>query len=88
MILRNRPRVQELLCKALQAWQAAGLSPSVISFNVSPKAFRDGTFASRLRETMVRYGISPGQLQVKFTEGTLTERSDIVHQEIRELHEN
>tara|TARA_R110001583_G_scaffold98416_1_gene243453 strand:+ start:2476 stop:2643 length:168 start_codon:yes stop_codon:yes gene_type:complete len=55
---------------------------------VSPKAFRDGTFASRLRETMVRYGISPGQLQVKFTEGTLTERSDIVHQEIRELHEN
>tara|TARA_R110002167_G_scaffold67285_5_gene190104 strand:+ start:375 stop:488 length:114 start_codon:yes stop_codon:yes gene_type:complete len=37
---------------------------------------------------MVRYGISPGQLQVKFTEGTLTERSDIVHQEIHELHEN
>ncbi|MEH6641875.1 hypothetical protein [Vreelandella glaciei] len=65
-----------------------GLEPPVISFNVSPKAFRDGTFASRLRETTARYGISPGQLQVEFTEGTLTERSDIVHQEIRELHEN
>ncbi len=27
MILCNRPRVQELLCKDLHAWQAAGLSP-------------------------------------------------------------
>lgn len=80
-------RVQELLCQDIQTWQAQGLKPPVISFNVSPKAFREGKFAFRLREIMARYGISPGQLQVEFTEGTLTERSDIVHHEIRELHE-
>lgn len=80
-------RVQELLCKDIHEWQTLGLKPPVISFNVSPKAFREGKFASRLRDVMTRYDISPGQLQVEFTESTLTERSDIVHQEIRELHE-
>ncbi|MGY2462449.1 putative bifunctional diguanylate cyclase/phosphodiesterase [Vreelandella sulfidaeris] len=80
-------QVQELMCKDIHEWQSAGLKPPVISFNVSPKTFREGKFASRLREIMARYGISPGQLQVEFTEGTLTEHSDTVYQEIRELHE-
>ncbi|MDR5900282.1 EAL domain-containing protein [Halomonas vilamensis] len=78
-------RVQELLCKDLQRWLAAGFAPPVISFNVSPKTFREGQFAARLHEVMTRYHISPGQLQVEFTEGTLTDRSDIVFQEIQAL---
>jgi len=80
-------RVQELLCKELGGWLAAGLEPPVISLNVSPRAFREEHFASRLRQTMKQYGVSPANLQVEFTEGTLTEHVDSVHQQIRELHE-
>ncbi|MEA2117532.1 putative bifunctional diguanylate cyclase/phosphodiesterase [Halovibrio sp. HP20-50] len=79
-------RVQALVCIDLQQWLAAGLEPPVISFNVSPKAFRDGQFSSHLEEVMRQYGISPGHLQVEFTESTLAGHSDLVLDEIGKLH--
>ena len=80
-------RVQALLCEQAGIWRIAGLAPPPISFNVSPKDFREGPFAARLFQTMARCGITADQFQVEFTEGTLTERSDFVYQEIRRLHE-
>ncbi|GEN27020.1 hypothetical protein HVA01_06660 [Halovibrio variabilis] len=79
-------RVQALLCTDLQQWLTAGLEPPVISFNVSPKAFRDGQFSSQLEEIMSQHGILPGQLQVEFTESTLAGHSDLVLDEIDKLH--
>ncbi|MDZ7811245.1 MAG: EAL domain-containing protein [Arhodomonas sp.] len=80
-------RVMALLCEQVGAWRAAGLAPPPISFNISPRDFREGHFAARLFQVMARHGIAANQLQVEFTEGTLTERSESVHQQIRELHE-
>ena len=80
-------RVVALLCEQVGAWRAAGLAPPPISFNISPKDFRAGNFAAVLFQSMDQEGITADQLQVEFTEGTLTERSESVHQQIRELHQ-
>ncbi|OOC09580.1 putative bifunctional diguanylate cyclase/phosphodiesterase [Thioalkalivibrio halophilus] len=79
-------RVEKILCEQVGAWRAAGLDPPPISFNVSPRDFREGEFATALFQCMTHHGIGADQLQLEFTEGTLTERSDIVHEEIRRLH--
>ncbi|MDR5900283.1 EAL domain-containing protein [Halomonas vilamensis] len=80
-------RVVALLCEQVGAWQAAGLTPPPISFNVSPKDFREARFTSGLLQAMAQHGITANQLQVEFTEGTLTDRSDIVFREIQALQE-
>ena len=80
-------QVIELLCEQLSAWLEAGLNPPPISFNVSPKDFREGQFTTGLFQSMARHGIAAHHLQVEFTEGTLTERSDLFAGEFRALLE-
>ena len=87
LILELGKRVEDLLCQQIGQWLAEGFTPPPIAFNVSPRAFRDGQFASGLFHCMAHCNVPPGQLQVEITEGTLIDNSDSIHREIRNLQE-
>ena len=59
--------VVEACCAQAAAWRAAGLDLA-ISFNVSPRQFRDPVFAETLEEAVARHGVEPRSLIVEITE--------------------
>ncbi|MDR5898504.1 EAL domain-containing protein [Halomonas vilamensis] len=87
LITKLGRQVVALVCEQVGTWRAAGLNPPPISFNVSPKDFRGGQLASDLLRTMAQHGVTASQLQVEFTEGTLTGGADVVLKQVQELHE-
>jgi diguanylate cyclase (GGDEF)-like protein len=59
--------VVERCCRQAAAWRDAGIAVPV-SFNVSPRQFRDPAFVERLGETIAAHALDPGLLMVEITE--------------------
>ncbi|HEX2085348.1 MAG TPA: GGDEF domain-containing phosphodiesterase [Solirubrobacteraceae bacterium] len=59
--------VVEACCAQAARWRAAGLEVPV-SFNVSPRQFRDPSFVETLEQEVARHGIPASQLIVEVTE--------------------
>jgi EAL domain-containing protein (putative c-di-GMP-specific phosphodiesterase class I) len=59
--------VVEACCRQAAAWRDAGLRVPV-SFNVSPRQFRDSGFAAHVAQTIDRHGLDPSLLTVEITE--------------------
>ena len=57
----------ETTLKHLAAWNEAGISPSRLSINLSPQCLERG-FPRKLKEALLRYDISPSQIEVEITE--------------------
>ena len=56
------------LCRDMQIWNAAGGQSIRLSLNLSPQYLDRGDFFEKMRGALVRYGISPGQIEVEITE--------------------
>jgi diguanylate cyclase (GGDEF)-like protein len=59
--------VVESCCAQAAAWRDAGIELSV-SFNVSPRQFRDPSFADTIEQAVAAHGIEPSCLIVEVTE--------------------
>ena len=59
--------VVEACCEQAARWREAGLDVPV-SFNVSPRQFRDPSFAESVEDAVARHGIPPSSLIVEVTE--------------------
>ena len=71
----------------MAAWRARGLDFGHVAINVSSAELRRERFAARLIETMNRYSIEPGSIEIEITEGVfLGAGSDTVRRSIEELH--
>ncbi|MES2015091.1 MAG: EAL domain-containing protein [Pseudomonadota bacterium] len=56
------------LCRDMQIWNAAGGQSVRLSLNLSPQYLDRGDFFEKMRGALVRYGISPAQIEVEITE--------------------
>ena len=56
------------LCRDMQIWNAAGGQGIRLSLNLSPQYLDRGDFFEKMRGALVRYGISPAQIEVEITE--------------------
>ena len=58
----------EAACRDLHDWNAAGDELKRLSVNLSPLYLDRGDFVEKLRDAMIRYEISPSQMEVEITE--------------------
>ena len=56
------------LCRDMLVWNANGGQPIRLSLNLSPQYLDRGDFFEKMRGALVRYGISPDQIEVEITE--------------------
>jgi len=58
----------EAACRDLHDWNAAGGELKRLSVNLSPLYLDRGDFVKKLRDAMIRYAISPSQMEIEITE--------------------
>jgi diguanylate cyclase (GGDEF)-like protein len=56
------------LCRDMLQWNAQGGEAIRLSLNLSPQYLDRGDFFEKMRGALVRYGISPAQIEVEITE--------------------
>lgn len=56
------------LCRDMLQWNASGNEAIRLSLNLSPQYLDRGDFFEKMRGALVRYGISPAQIEVEITE--------------------
>ncbi len=56
------------LCRDMLVWNEAGGQNCRLSLNLSPQYLDRGDFFEKMRGALVRYGISPAQIEVEITE--------------------
>ena len=56
------------LCRDMLQWNAQGGESIRLSLNLSPQYLDRGDFFEKMRGALVRYGISPAQIEVEITE--------------------
>ncbi|MET0210713.1 MAG: EAL domain-containing protein, partial [Burkholderiaceae bacterium] len=56
------------LCRDMLQWNSLGGSQIKLSLNLSPQYLDRGDFFEKMRGALVRYGISPAQIEVEITE--------------------
>jgi diguanylate cyclase (GGDEF)-like protein/PAS domain S-box-containing protein len=56
------------LCRDMLQWNLASGQPIRLSLNLSPQYLDRGDFFEKMRGALVRYGISPSQIEVEITE--------------------
>ena len=67
-------RVIQKVLADMRGWHAKGLALVPVAINVSPSQLRDNRFTSWLTEQLQSFGISPENIVVEITEGTLMEQ--------------
>ena len=68
--------VMEQTCTDLRTILDMGLHPGSMSINVSARQLREGSFTSDVLDTLQRYDIHPGYLQLEITETTVAQNRD------------
>jgi diguanylate cyclase (GGDEF)-like protein/PAS domain S-box-containing protein len=58
----------ESICSDLIEWNAFSAEPLKLSLNLSPQCLERGDFSRKLKNALVRYDISPQQIEVEVTE--------------------
>ncbi|MES2741885.1 MAG: EAL domain-containing protein [Pseudomonadota bacterium] len=69
--------VLEAACAQAQQWKRAGLPPFRLAVNVAAREFTSA-LPGRVAETMARYGLEPGWLELEITESALMNNIDRV----------
>ncbi|MDX1608738.1 MAG: EAL domain-containing protein [Halofilum sp. (in: g-proteobacteria)] len=74
-------------CRQLREWSDAGLEIVRIAVNVSLVQFVLGDFAARVRAMLDEFGLDPSSLSLEITESVFEHESELLLEQIRELHE-
>ena len=77
--------VLEEACRQLEEWDRAGLPLPRVAINVAPANFHEPNFQAQIRETLRRYRIDPGLIELELTERSLMEDTDGVRECLRAL---
>lgn len=84
LILEVSRLVERLLVRQLAQWRLDGIQCPPVAMNVSAQSFREKDFAQRLHFLLTGSGLSPQDIQVEITEGSLMtsvedESTDLFH---------
>lgn len=74
-------------CAQAQAWQLQGLPSILMSVNISPANFINGSILGLVRDALARSGLSPECLELEILEDTTITAFDEVHATLTELRE-
>jgi diguanylate cyclase (GGDEF)-like protein len=66
----------ESICSDLVEWNAAVTEQVKVALNLSPQYLERGKFVEKLKKALVRYDISPQQIEVEVTENTFIRNPD------------
>ncbi len=72
-------------CTQNVAWQAEGLSKTVVSVNVSNSWFRKRDLAESIERILRETGMDPQYLELELTEGIIVKQEDVAARTAREL---
>ena len=61
--------VLQAACQQARDWQNEGLPPLIVSVNVSPRQFREGSIVDTIGEALRDSGLAAQYLQIELTEG-------------------
>ncbi len=76
--------VLERSCEQAARWNKQGHRVN-IAVNISPVQFREANFSKRVIETIRRYDVDPGQVELEITEGLLIQDLENTNQKLFEL---
>lgn len=71
LIIQIGDWVLEQVCKNLQEWNSKGYRPVRIAVNISPKQFKEETFALKIEQLLSKYDIEPKYLELEITESSM-----------------
>ena len=74
-------------CAQNRAWQEAGLPPTRVAVNLSPKQFQQPNLVESVAQVLQQTGLDPHWLELEITEATIREDVDFARRTLLELHE-
>lgn len=74
-------------CTQNRAWQEAGLPPTRVAVNLSPKQFQQPNLVESVAQVLQQTGLDPHWLELEITEATIREDVDFARRTLLELHE-
>ncbi|MGZ6545940.1 MAG: bifunctional diguanylate cyclase/phosphodiesterase, partial [Actinomycetota bacterium] len=74
------------MCRQIQEWNAAGLSPEV-AFNVSPRQLWSAHFPEEILRTLADAGVDPHRVVIEITESTAMTDPDRTREILQVLHD-
>jgi len=78
--------VIDTACKQMRDWLDQGLAPHSIAVNVANIQFRQSNFVELIAESINRYELSPGMLELEITENSLIDQNTSMM--LRKLHDH
>jgi EAL domain-containing protein (putative c-di-GMP-specific phosphodiesterase class I) len=73
------------VCRQASAWKAAGLGPSSVTFNVSPRQLRRTDLVGILRDKLSADDLEPADFTVEITESAAMEEAPLTEPVLEEL---
>ena len=74
-------------CEQNRIWQQAGLTPMLMTVNISSIQFRQDNFMDLVSQILRDTGLDPRYLQLELTESTIMQNSESTIRKLRTLHE-
>lgn len=78
LIHRLGDQIMETACRQMMRWIKEGITDLKVSVNISPLQLKQGDFTERLRRIVENSGVSPRQIELEITEGSLMENAGIM----------
>ncbi|MFX3674283.1 MAG: putative bifunctional diguanylate cyclase/phosphodiesterase [Paenisporosarcina sp.] len=72
LIIQIGEWVLQKVCMQLSEWQKKGYRPMRVAINISPKQFKQETFATQIEEILKEHNVNPRALEVEITESAMT----------------
>ena len=72
-------------CRQLRAWQDRGIRHLRLSFNLSPRQFRDKSLIASIADAIAQAGVDSGQIELELTESLVMGSADRFEAGLREL---
>ena len=78
LIHRLGDQILETASRQMMRWIKEGSTQLKVSINISPLQLKQGDFTERLRRIVENSGVSPQQIELEITEGSLMENAGIM----------
>lgn len=75
----------EALCRDIHLWDSGHSEPIQLSFNISPDYLDRRDFFEKIRETLLRFNVSPARIEVEITENICIRSPQLAVEQLNKL---
>ena len=87
LIVRIGAWVLEEACRQAKAWSDSGAGSPLVAVNISPRQFNHPDFLATVRDTLMRTGVDPRQIELEITEGSVMNDAEASIAQLHALRE-